>query len=128
MAVLAEARRLGLNVSVVASRGTTTGNLTVALVGTTELPVDWAPRERPINHPRGLPVDPLVGAPGMPYPLESGSVSGGGPPGGGGGGVHPPPTPIHHGWSATVAGAITAGTPATPVPDTSAPVGARPFL
>ena len=87
--------QMGLSVSVVASRGHKTGDTRVALVGTTELPVDWAPRERPINHPRGLPVDPLVGAPGMPYPLESGSVSGGGPPGGGGGGGHPPPTPIH---------------------------------
>ncbi len=87
--------QMGVSVSVVASRGHKTGDTRVALVGTTELPVDWAPRERPINHPRGLPVDPLVGSPGQPYPTDSGNISGGGYPGGGGGGSKPPPTPIH---------------------------------
>jgi hypothetical protein len=86
--------QMGVSISVVASRGHKTGDTRVALVGTTELPVDWAPRERPINHPRGLPVDPLVGTPGTPYPWQSGSISGGGG-GGGGGGKHTPPTPIH---------------------------------
>jgi hypothetical protein len=68
--------QMGLNVSVVASRGTTTGNLTVALVGTTELPVDWAPHERPWQHPTAVGVEPLQAQEGRPYPTPSGSVSG----------------------------------------------------
>ncbi|MBE3070241.1 MAG: PEP-CTERM sorting domain-containing protein [Planctomycetes bacterium] len=52
--------QMGMSVSVVASRGDETGNLRIALVGTTELPVDWAPRERPYQHPVGKAVEPYV--------------------------------------------------------------------
>ena len=88
--------QMGLGLSVVASRGEETGNLRIALVGTTELPVDWAPRERPYQHPVGVGADPLLAGRGPHEPYPSGGVSGHGPggEGGGGGGGPTPITPI----------------------------------
>jgi hypothetical protein len=45
--------QMGMNVSIVASRGRQSGNVSVAVVGTTELPVDWTPRERLKDHKFG---------------------------------------------------------------------------
>jgi hypothetical protein len=70
--------QMGMNVSVVASRGHKTGNLTLALVGTTELPVDWSPRERPWNHPAGYGVEPTLAYEGAPPPQYPTSSTGGG--------------------------------------------------
>jgi hypothetical protein len=86
--------QMGLNVSIVASQGSRSGDLTVALVGTTELPVDWIPREHPEAHPTGIGRDPMVGLAGETFVLQSSSVGGGFR--GGGGGVTPftPVTPI----------------------------------
>ena len=92
--------QMGLSVSIVASRGSRSGDLTVALVGTTELPVDWIPRERPEQHPTGIGFDPLVGLAGDTFGFQSSTVSGNfrgeGGGGGGGGGENPitPVTPI----------------------------------
>ena len=72
--------QMGLNVSVVASRGTRTGNLTVAVVGTTELPVDWAPHERPWQHPTAVGAQPLLAEEGRPTSWSGGGASGGGAP------------------------------------------------
>ena len=72
--------QMGLNVSVVASRGTSTGNLTVAVVGTTELPVDWAPRERPWQHPTAVGANPILAEAGRPMVWTEGGVGGGGAP------------------------------------------------
>ncbi len=87
--------QMGVGISVVASRGRETGNLRVALVGTAELPVDWAPRERPYQHPAGVAELPLAAGVGRPYPsggIGYSSVPG---PGGNGGGPTPiTPTPI----------------------------------
>jgi len=92
--------QMGMGVSIVASRGQETGNLRVALVGTTELPVDWTPIERPYQHPAGQGMEyPVVNS---PWGYPDGGVSGGRVPGGGGGG---PPTPI------------TPITPSPPVPE-----------
>jgi hypothetical protein len=52
--------QMGVNVSVVASRGRQTGSVTLALVGTAELPVDWAPHERPYHHPTGFSAEQLA--------------------------------------------------------------------
>jgi hypothetical protein len=87
--------QMGMGVSVVASRGQESGDLRVALVGTTELPVDWTPIERPYQHPtgQGTPVVALDSA--WVYP--SGGIGEGRPPGGdnGGGGANIIPiTPI----------------------------------
>jgi len=88
--------QMGVGISVVASRGRETGNLRVALVGTVELPVDWAPRERPYQHPVGVAELPLAAAVETYYP--SGGVSGHGPlspePGPGGGPTPIAPTPV----------------------------------
>ena len=89
--------QMGVGVSVVASRGRETGNLRVALVGTAELPVDWAPRERPYQHPVGVGADPILAAAG-PWDYPSGGISdteAPGSEGGGGGGPTPiTPTPV----------------------------------
>jgi hypothetical protein len=92
--------QMGLSISLVATHGQETGGTRLALVGTTELPVDWRPHERPIDHPRGVAVEPLAGndAVAGQYFSSGGNPSGGRPqpvgpgavPGGGGGG----PTPI----------------------------------
>jgi len=84
--------QMGIAISVVASRGTETGNLRVALVGTAELPVDWAPRERPYQHPVGLAQHPILAA-SAAWNYPSGGISSRRPPGGGNGGG-PTPTPI----------------------------------
>ena len=68
--------QMGLNVSIVASRGARSGDLTVALVGTTELPVDWIPRERPEQHPTGIGRDPLAGLAGDTFGFQSSTVGG----------------------------------------------------
>jgi hypothetical protein len=90
--------QMGMGVSVVASRGQETGNLRVALVGTTELPVDWAPYEKPIQHPVGFAVQPYQTGPGAPEPFGRGSVSGNFNDGGDGGRRRTPrriiPTPV----------------------------------
>jgi hypothetical protein len=51
--------QMGVNVSIVASRGRDSGNVSLALVGTTELPVDWAPRGRDYQHmtAAGVPME-----------------------------------------------------------------------
>jgi hypothetical protein len=73
--------QMGLSLSVVASRGQETGDTRLALVGNSELPVDWAPNERPINHPSGLGVEELA-AGGGASPFSGGGSSGsGGAPG-----------------------------------------------
>jgi len=93
--------QMGMNISVVASQGQETGDVKVALVGTAELPIDWLPRERPINHPTGLAISPYASG-SNPYAFTSGG-SGGGVPGGdegngggggGGGGGGEGPIPI----------------------------------
>ena len=62
--------QMGLNVSIVASRGGQTGNLVVAVVGTAELPVDTAPHERPYHHPTGLGTEQLaMASPEQVYPF-----------------------------------------------------------
>ena len=104
--------QMGLSISVVAARGRETGNTTVALVGTTELPVDWAPRERPYNHPRGLTVDSLVGLAG------GGEYAFGGA--GGGGGSGPPGTPPN---SPTPPTPVNPNPPPVPEPATLALLG-----
>jgi hypothetical protein len=72
--------QMGLSVSLVASRGQETGSTRLALVGTTELPIDWATRERPIQNPVGKPADELVSGPGSTgFPSGGGSGSGGAP-------------------------------------------------
>jgi len=82
--------QMGLGVSVVASRGEQTGDLRIALVGTTELPVDWTPEERPYQHPAGVGRDPYLVA-SSPWGYPSGGIGEGGRPGGGGGGTTPAP-------------------------------------
>ena len=51
--------QMGVSLSVVVSRGQETGDSRVALVGVTELPVDWTPREHPEQHPTGVAQPPL---------------------------------------------------------------------
>jgi len=84
--------QMGVGVSVVASRGTETGDLRVALVGTAELPVDWAPRERPYQHPIGLAAEPILAAAAV-WEYPSGNIGSSRRPGGDGGG-NGGPTPI----------------------------------
>jgi len=88
--------QMGVSVSIVASRGQETGSTRLALVGTMELPVDWVPRERPYQHPVGLPVNPLgitsAFAPSYPGGMASSSIGGG--DGGGGEGEKEPLIPI----------------------------------
>jgi len=99
--------QMGLGVSLVASRGRESGTVRVAVVGTAELPVDWAPRERPFQHPTRFAVAPIEDPAARPYVLESGSSGSGGRPteeylagglpgdvGGGGGAIIKPITPI----------------------------------
>jgi len=89
--------QMGVSISLVATRGHETGGTRVALVGTTELPVDWRPREKPIDHPRGTAIEPIAG--NDSHAAEnfggSGVPQGGAPqsitPGGGGGGGGPIP-------------------------------------
>ena len=90
--------QMGLSLSLVATRGQETGGTRLALVGTTELPVDWRPNERPIDHPRGVAIEPLAGGDAVaPQNLGGGGVPQGGAPqsvgagGGGGGGGGPIP-------------------------------------
>ena len=63
--------QMGMGLSVVASRGEETGNLRLALVGTTELPVDWTPIERPYEHPAGPARTDLVTTSPWLYPSGS---------------------------------------------------------
>ena len=89
--------QMGLSLTLVASRGRETGDTRLALVGTTELPVDWRPRERPIWHPVGLETSPSYsGVPSGGIPGGGGGGGGGGwgGGGGGGGGGGEGPTPI----------------------------------
>jgi hypothetical protein len=83
--------QMGMSLSVVVSHGQDTGDTRVALVGTTELPVDWIPREQPIQHPKGLGQLPLEGSeiaqPGYLSGIGSGNPPAS-PPG------SPPLTPI----------------------------------
>jgi hypothetical protein len=89
--------QMGMSVSLVASRGQQSGDARIALVATTELPVDWSPHERPFQHPRGVSVNQTDTA-----DYVAGYYSGGSgvprsslPPGsGGGGGGGSPLTPI----------------------------------
>lgn len=82
--------QMGMGVSIVASRGEQTGDLRIALVGTTELPVDWTPEERPYQHPQGVGRDPYLVA-GRAWDYPSGGVGEGRGPGNGGGGTTPTP-------------------------------------
>ncbi len=89
--------QMGMGVSVVASRGQESGDVRLALVGTTELPVDWTPIERPYMHPSGQGT-PLL-ALRSPWTYGSGGIGEGRAPreeGGGGGAEITPitPTPI----------------------------------
>jgi hypothetical protein len=77
--------QMGMNISVVASQGQETGNVKVALVGTAELPIDWLPRERPINHPTGLAIYPYILA-SNPHQFGHGGIGAGGRLGNGNGG------------------------------------------
>jgi uncharacterized membrane protein YgcG len=88
--------QMGLSLTLVASRGRETGDTRLALVGTTELPVDWRPHERPIWHPVGLETSPSYsGVPSGGIPGGGGGGGGGGRGGGGGGGGGGEgPTPI----------------------------------
>jgi len=86
--------QMGMGVSVVASRGQESGDLRVALVGTTELPVDWTPIERPYQHPSGQG-QPLLALEGPWYYPSGGIGEGGGNGEDGGGGVEfIPITPV----------------------------------
>jgi len=82
--------QMGMSLSVVVSHGQDTGDTRVALVGTTELPVDWIPREQPIQHPAGLAMYPIwgVGNQAVEYGSSIGSSNPPVPPG------TPPMTPI----------------------------------
>ena len=51
--------QMGVSLSVVVSHGQETGDSRVALVGVTELPVDWTPREHAEQHPQGVALEPL---------------------------------------------------------------------
>ena len=82
--------QMGISLSVVVSHGQDTGDTRVALVGTTELPVDWIPRERPIQHPVGMPVTPIYGE-GISALTYASGFSSSTPPTTPG---TPPPTPI----------------------------------
>ena len=86
--------QMGMNLSVVASRGQETGSLRFAVVGTTELPVDWRPHERPYQHPVGQGVEPYILASHAGPNFGSGSADSGGPPGTPGGPPDNPLTPI----------------------------------
>ncbi len=70
--------QMGLNVSVVVSRGAETGDLNLSLVGTSGVPTDWAPGQPPTDNPVGVPVNPLAQGPGPAFNFSSSSVSGGG--------------------------------------------------
>jgi hypothetical protein len=73
--------QMGVSVSVVVSRGQETGDSRVALVGTTELPIDWGPREHPMQHPNSLPQQPTATeGVNQPYLAASGDIGGGGTP------------------------------------------------
>jgi hypothetical protein len=78
--------QMGLSFSVVASQGDRTGDVTVALVGMTELPTDWTPREKPEAHPTGQGVAGQV-SDESGFPFLSQSVASGRPPGS----TSPPP-------------------------------------
>jgi hypothetical protein len=79
--------QMGMSVSLAVSRGQNTGSTRVALVGTTELPVDWAERERPIQHPLGVAAAPLDSAgPHDEYHTSGGMAASDLPP-------SPPPPP-----------------------------------
>ena len=69
--------QMGLSLTLVASRGRETGNTCLALVGTTELPVDGRPRERPLQHPAGLAASPVESYSGLPSPISGGGGAGG---------------------------------------------------
>ncbi|MCX5653347.1 MAG: PEP-CTERM sorting domain-containing protein [Planctomycetota bacterium] len=93
--------QMGVSVSLVATHGQETGETRVALVGTTELPVDWRPHERPVQHPTGFARDPIesyeshvdqnYGSGGVPSSNNPIGAGGGG--GGGGGPIPITPTP-----------------------------------
>jgi len=91
--------QMGLSVSLVVTHGNETGGTRVALVGTTELPVDWRPHEKPIQHPTGFAANPIESYSSVPagYTAGSGvpgsSVPGEAVPGGGGGGGSTPIAP-----------------------------------
>jgi hypothetical protein len=82
--------QMGMSLSGVVSHGQDTGDTRVALVGTTELPVDWIPREQPVQHPAGLAMYPIygVGNQAVAYGTSIGSSHPPVPPG------TPPMTPI----------------------------------
>lgn len=104
--------QMGMGVSVVASRGQETGNLRMAIVGITELPVDWAPHERPIQHPTGMAVYPIVDMAAHEFAFTSGNISGSHPRDTGG---TTPDLPPGEGDTGTSTGKLIPIIPITPV-------------
>jgi hypothetical protein len=105
--------QMGVSISLVATRGHETGGTRVALVGTTELPVDWRPREKPIDHPRGVAIEPIAG--NDSHAVES--FGGGGVPQGGA------PQPIYPGGGGGDSPIPITPTPPVPEPATLALLG-----
>jgi hypothetical protein len=118
--------QMGLSVQVVASQGQRSGDVIVALVGTTELPIDWAPGATPGVHPAGQGenanadsgVTFLFVSQGIDTTGVGASAPAGGGRGGGGGGERFGLIPI------TPLTPITPTPPVIPEPATLALLGA----
>jgi hypothetical protein len=92
---------MGVSVSVVVSRGQQTGDSRVALVGATELPIDWSPREHPMQYPHGVAQQPTQDGTGYGAAFSANGL-------GGSSNSVPHATPVVTG---------TAPTPIAPVPE-----------
>lgn len=86
--------QMGMNVSLVVSRGEETGDLNLSLVGTSELPTDWSPGETPRDFPAGVAANPLQQPPVPGFGFVTRSVAGGGLPFEFPGFVFPEPPPF----------------------------------
>jgi len=126
--------QMGLSVQLVASHGQHSGDVIVALVGTTELPLDWRPREHPEAYPMGRGENPMAGA-GATFQFSSQGVNAAGiraaattpgsssPGGGGGGGGGGPPGPGPGPIPIVPLTPITPNPPVVPEPATLALMG-----